>query len=291
MVLNVCGRRVLCRRGTKTQTVNICTEGRSRSAYDYIIRLQQPFITEDELKRQTFESLDAFVHYLVETRNGSIEKTPDITKGVQDEEKDNNTKNYDSSWIEEAVTIVEQSINQLVHDFIQFPYLHRVEHSLHCELFRLLSNQRFFMTKLPINGWLSQPIHKEWLEWSPRPEKWNIRGNFDLVIFSPQDFNSCLLKDFRSGRIKPPIVIEIGLDYGLNHLKGDADKIINSNIDYGYLVHLLRDEKVSDLKNVEDFLVFLERDHSSLKTAYAGVTKAQVAYKLIGDTTITNNRK
>jgi hypothetical protein len=291
MALSICGRNVFCRRGTKTQTVNICTEENVRNSYDYIVRLQQPFIIEDELKKHNFESIDAFVHYLVEERHGCIERMPDSKKGQQDGEKAENTKDYGSSRIEEAITIVEQSINQLVQDFIQFPYLHRVEHSLHCELFRLLSNQRLFMTKLPIDGWLSQPIHKEWPEWMPRPEKGNIRGNFDFAIILPEDFNTCLLKDYRNGRIKPPIVIEIGLDYGIDHLKGDANKIINSNIIQGYLVHLLRDEKVSDLESLEDFLLTAERDHSSLKTAYAGVTKALVAYKLIGDTIITKKIK
>jgi hypothetical protein len=290
-MINICNRKVMPRKGTKTQTINICTEENVRGQYDYIIRLRPPFINDDMLKNKNFESIEAFVRYLEKKHHGTVEKTPD-SKALQESERQSEMgTGLASSWIEEAVSVVEQSINQFVREFIYYPYLHRVEHSIHCELYRILSNQRLFMMKIPIERWLSQPVQKEWPEWIPRPEKGNRRGNFDLCIVSPDDTKTCLFSDFREGRVKPPIVIELGLDYGLSHLKGDATKIINSKIKYGYLVHLLREEVVDDFNSVEDFLLTLEREHNNVKTAYARVTISHVAYKLIGDTQITKFEK
>ena len=282
---------MVLRRGTKTQTINICTEENVVSLYDYIVRIRHPFITEDTLRNQNFESIEAFVQYLKTKHLGTIEKYPHLRSLHEFERQPEMITGVTSSWIEEAVSVVEQSINQFVREFIYYPYLHRVEHSIHCELYRILSNQRLFMMKIPIERWLSQPVQKEWPEWTPRPEKGNRRGNFDLCIVSPDDTKTCLFSDFREGRVKPPIVIEMGLDYGLSHLKGDATKIINSKIKYGYLVHLLREEVVDDFNSVEDFLLTLEREHNNVKTAYARVTSSHVAYKLIGDTEITKFEK
>ena len=284
-MITICGRKVMFRKGPKTQTINICTEQNVRSLYDYTLRLRPPFITEDTLGSQNFESIEALVQYLKSKHHGTIEKYPS-SKTLHGLERQPELVTGISSWIEGAAIVVEHSINQLIHEFIYYPYLHRVEHSIHCELYRILSNQRMFMMMFPVGGWLSQPIHKEWREWTPRPEKGNSRGNFDLCILSPEDTKKCTIRDFREGRLKPSIVIEIGLDYGFEHLKRDAAKIINSKIRYGYLIHLLREEVNGDFDSVEKLLLDLEREDNNLRTAYARVNSSQVAYKLIGDAKI-----
>jgi hypothetical protein len=277
----------MIRKGVKTQTINICTEENVRARYDYIVRLQPPFVSEETLKGKSFESIEVLVRYLEVQHGGIVEKRPKAGNANRSGIDIESAENSASSWIAEAVNQVEVSINHLIREFIQYPYLHRVEHSIHCELYRILTSYRLFMTSIPVERWSTQPIQKEWPEWTSRPEKSNRRGNFDLCVIAPQDFKDSLLNDYRDGRIKPSIVIELGLDYGPEHLRGDANKLINSKIERGYLIHLLRAEKVDAFETAEDFLLDLERDYSTIKTAYAGVTSTRVAFKLIGDTAIT----
>jgi hypothetical protein len=48
------------------------------------------------------------------------------------------------SWEANAKIAVEHSIDQFVLEFIEFPYLHRVEADAHCELFRILTAHKIF---------------------------------------------------------------------------------------------------------------------------------------------------
>ena len=41
-------------------------------------------------------------------------------------------------WLPLATELVERSINQLIQEFRNSPYLHRVEHSIHCQLFHIM---------------------------------------------------------------------------------------------------------------------------------------------------------
>jgi|GEM_PF-3839280 len=280
MAITIRNRRVMIRKGTKTQTINICTEENLRARYDYIVRLQPPFISEETLKSQRFESIEELVRFLEVQHGGIVDKRPTAENAKRSGIHTDLARNSASSWLEEAVNHVDISINHLIREFIQYPYLHRVEHSIHCELYRILMSNRLFMTNIPVERRSTQPVQKEWPEWTTRPEKGNRRGNFDLCVFSPKDFKGSVLKDFREGRIKPPIVIELGLDYGHDHLKGDANKLVNSNIEKGYLIHLLRAEKIDEFEPAEDFLLDLERDYANIKTAYAGVTSTHVAFNL-----------
>ena len=40
------------------------------------------------------------------------------------------------------------------------------------------------------------------------------RGLFDIVVLAPAQFEKVTLEQFLQGQIEPPIVIEVGLDYG-----------------------------------------------------------------------------
>jgi hypothetical protein len=147
-----------------------------------------------------------------------------------------------SDWLDRARPLVEQAVNTLVAEFVEHPYLHRVEHSLHVRLFELLAENPLFSHSLEIGktGWTTNPIHKEWPETYPRPFKDGRRGNFDLAILSKEQLANATVEQFRNGRIAAGVVIEIGLDYQLVHLKQDYEKLINSEVPAGYLVDLSR---------------------------------------------------
>lgn len=292
-MLHICGRKVKVQTGTKSQTVNICTSDNIHGDYDYIVRLRPPFISENTLSERDFPSIDDLVRYLQRQHFGEIEKTPvirssasaqPVSHGVSRDRSQAVTTRVRvdpqprSSWESNARVAVEQSIDQFILEFIEFPYLHRVEHSVHCELFQVLARRKIFSRTYPMGRWLTQPIHKEWPEYLPRPEKGNRRGNFDLSILAPERLNSCSFSDFREGRIRPSIVIEVGLDYDLDHLTADADKLKNSGIDDSYLVHLVRQDVADDFDAVERFLL-----GCGLKTAYARLTSRTAFYKLTSD--------
>ena len=126
--------------------------------------------------------------------------------------------------------------------------------------------------------WLTQPIHKEWPEYLARPEKGNRRGNFDLSVLAPERLKSCSFLEFREGRVRPSIVIEVGLDYDLAHLKKDAAKLQNSGIEDSYLVHLVRHDVADNFDAVEQFVL-----GCGLRTGYVRITNTRAFYKLTND--------
>ena len=155
--------------------------------------------------------------------------------------------------------------------------------AIHCELFKILSSRKIFSRTYPMGRWMSQPVHKEWPEYIPRPEKGTRRGNFDLCVLAPERFRSCAFNDFREGRVRPSIVIEVGLDYDLAHLSQDAAKLKNSGIENSYLVHLVRQDVSDDFAAVEKFLFTC-----GISVAYARLTSSRVFYKLVNDSEIKN---
>jgi hypothetical protein len=60
------------------------------------------------------------------------------------------------------------------------------------------------------------------------------------VVLAPGQLQRTALEQFRAGRIDAPIVIELGLNYGSQHLAGDRQKLANSAVQHPYLVHLSR---------------------------------------------------
>jgi hypothetical protein len=130
----------------------------------------------------------------------------------------------DDGWVAEAVTAVEASITKLIDEFRVQPFIHRVEHSLHIPLVQLLGEWEHLRGWYPISdsGFKTQLIHKEWPEARPR-KKPDLtadrrRGSFDLVVLAPSQLRRTALEQFRVGRIDAPIVIELGLNYGRQHL-------------------------------------------------------------------------
>lgn len=292
-MLYVCGRKVKVVTGKNTQTVNIFTSDNIHGDYDYTVRLRPPFIDENTLRNKGFATIDDLVRYLQKHHYGDIEQTP-VTRSSGSSRPASQTAMGSrlesattrvqidpqprSSWESNARTAVEQSIDQFILEFIEFPYLHRVEHSVHCELFQILAQRKIFSRTYPFGRWLTQPIHKEWPEYLARPEKGNRRGNFDLSVLAPERLKSCSFSDFREGRVRPSIVIEVGLNYKLAHLTADAEKLKNSGIEDSYLVHLVHEEFADDFDAVERFLL-----GCGLRTGYARLTSAKAFYKLTSD--------
>jgi hypothetical protein len=151
-------------------------------------------------------------------------------------------------WVTEAVKAVEASITKLIDEFREQPFIHRVEHSLHARLMQLLSEWEHLRGWYPIDnsGFKTQLIHKEWPETRPRKKEEpelivdRRRGSFDVVILAPSQLEKATLEQFTVGRIDAPIVIELGLGYWNDNLRGDRDKLTNSQVQHPYLVHLSR---------------------------------------------------
>jgi len=157
--------------------------------------------------------------------------------------------------------ILESSIRSLIDNFAKQPYIHRCEHSIHCELYNMLMGHRGLQGVYHLSEnehqYATALIHKEWPETVARPEKNNRRGNFDIVILSPASIAKSSIEDFTKGLIKPDFVIEIGLNYKLNHLSQDDLKLVNSECDYGCLIHLWQPHKGiknSELENLKAWL-------------------------------------
>jgi hypothetical protein len=155
--------------------------------------------------------------------------------------------------------ILEKAINRLIDDFICNPYKHRCEHSIHCELYNMLSAEEALQGLHPFKDdenheWKTGLIHKEWPELERR-DGHRRRGNSDLTILDPNDILKRKRTEFTEGRIPPKFVVELGLNYNLDHLKLDDEKLNNSKIEYGYLVHLWQPHRtilgneVKDQKN------------------------------------------
>jgi hypothetical protein len=274
----------LCTR-TQSQTVNICNANNRRGDYDWIVRLFQPEVATEAEIRDHAENPADLVLWLQNAKRASVEKEPPpdlpadqpllaVPTPTPDEE----------AWIRVAVCIVEQSIDQLVREFLRVPNLHRVEHSLHARLFGILAAQPHFGRELPLHdrGALTQPLHKEWPETIPQEN--TRRGNFDLAVLTPWQLQNCNVPDFRDGRLPAPIVIEMGLDYRAAHLAADRDKLIHSQVPHAYRVHLTRvgpDERATAI-------ILAPGGNGHVKTAFACVGHNGVLYKLVNGDQILN---
>lgn len=119
---------------------------------------------------------------------------------------------YDNATVKE---ILEIAIDSLVDNFTREPYIHRCEHSIHCELYTMLFIHRALQGVYPFKGNGNQNtalIHKEWPETIAMPDKQGRRGNFDIAILDPVDIPKHTVTDFINGHIHPAFVVEMGLN-------------------------------------------------------------------------------
>jgi hypothetical protein len=190
---------------------------------------------------------------------------------------------------------VERALDSFIDEFIRFPYLHRAEHSIHAQLFHIMMKSPGNLSKHFImgSGETTQLIHKEW----PWPDKGSKpkRATFDFAILTPEYIkNGCKsLEDFCEGHTCPPIIIEIGLDYDIKHLKKDNKKLegfLKSGHQFkGYLIHLTRNRKEED-PQVESLINNIPSTNTNIKTVYAFVNRKnkKIRYKKVNDQFITS---
>jgi hypothetical protein len=250
-------RRVFIKDGTWTQTVNICDASNRHGNYETVYRItgRECFVRPADVTH--CRTLDQLSNLLVTQHHASLEPgrvtvpvvgvtaataiRADAASCVQPTPL---ACSLNDPWLSEARQAVERAIDRLVTEFLDFPYLHRVEHSLHTRLVALMAEEEALAGNFPVGTGLAvtQLIHKEWPETLPRPEKRNRRGNFDLAVLAPQQLAQCpSVADFLTGRLAAPIAVEVGLDYDYAHLAADRDKVLNSRVPFGYLVHLSRE--------------------------------------------------
>jgi hypothetical protein len=111
----------------------------------------------------------------------------------------------------------------------------------------MLTSHRALQGLYPIGNspYKASLVHKEWPEPSIRGDK-NRRGNVDLAILNIDDLATADdgLNSFTEGRIRPDFIVEIGLNYPIEHLENDYIKLDNSGYKSikgkkeAYLVHL-----------------------------------------------------
>lgn len=279
------GRRVKISRGTKSQTVNICTTANEVGSYEMTYRLPPDVdVTTSEL--ESLADVDALVRWLGSHR-GQPEVPglgyprsrllPRVAAPAADDE-----------WVVAAAAAADAAITQLVDSFLEHPYLHRVEHSLHTLLHSLLKEQPQLKSVTPLGsrGNSTQLVHKEWPETVPGVEGDDTgpRGLFDIAVVTPSQLAEASVDQFLEGRIDAPLAIEVGLDYGLKHLSDDAAKLLHSKVPVPYLLHLTR-LRVKDLEETERLLC---EAPSPLRTAYVQVDPRTGArrYKHLADSAV-----
>ncbi len=296
------GRRVVIDQRSKSQTINICSDANRKGHYERTFRLfRGSFVTKAEVAARTdLNDLQTWLRdRRAEDEGPRVPRNPGTGHSATPIGQPRPTSGPAAApepvvattpavvlgepWLAAATRVVEVAIDSLVWEFVEHPYLHRVEHSLHARLFGLLAANPLFHHLLMIGntGQYTQPVHKEWPETINRDGK-NGRGNFDLAILNPEHVARATLEQFRQGRIAASIVIEVGLDYGLNHLSGDHEKLLNSRVESGFLIHFSRD-KPRDVAT-EDYLLDIERAH---RIAYAHHERSGVcAFKTLDGTTL-----
>jgi hypothetical protein len=256
MPVTVEDRDIYVNTGGQSQTVKICDCRNIRGEYEYYFRIRpvDPQFNQEQMvaelqRRADMPQLLVEVIAWLQTLGGNDELAPGAVVGPVAEGDEPPPQappiavDLPQPWFNHAVSAVERAIDHLVDEFSEFPYMHRVEHCLHTRLVQMLREQWPLGGSFGLGntGEYVQLIHKEWPETTPRDGKNGRRGNFDVVALSPQLVANCHdLNAFLEGRLAAPIVIEIGLGYGLPHLVGDHHKLINSLVPAGYLLHLVR---------------------------------------------------
>jgi hypothetical protein len=239
----VAGRVVTVRAGMKSQTINVCTSRQVVGDYEAVYRLPIESAIEGVGDLPAMATLAEFDQWLIE-RNAVAEGSS-AARGATSRRAPLVPVPDGDEWVSAVVPLVEQAIGRLTDSFVKDPYLHRVEHSLHADLIAELRTYEPLQRRVGIgrSGWATQLIHKEWPEMTPRVDRGKTierRGLFDVVVLAPSQLGQANLEQFRQGRIAPPIVIEIGLDYGLAHLDGDVDKFVTSKVPHPYLLQFSR---------------------------------------------------
>lgn len=193
----------------------------------------------------------------------------------------------DPDWTTQAAASVEQCIDALLQDFLRQPYAHRVEHSLHVDLYHSLREQDVLAGDVPVgdSGFSTRLVHKEW----PSHDTFSNRGtrrrrqSYDIAVLNRTDVENGSLPDLIEGRFRAPIVIELGLDYSLQHIKGDLDKLERNAVERPYVVHLSR-KRTRRATAVEESVLQSGRVQTAF--AHLDVDSREFRWKTLNDTEI-----
>ncbi|MGF1634922.1 MAG: hypothetical protein ACFCVE_13800 [Phycisphaerae bacterium] len=276
MAFYIGGRRISVCAGRQTQTVNVSASGNER-IYDPKFRItdRDLFVNGPLLQGYNFSSVDALHSYLNDrcgdcliVEASGLRVSPRLIEP-------------DAEWVRSNREKLIATINNVVVSFVKDPYLHRVEHSIHCDLYNALLSQ--FPEPLEGGDFKSRLVHKEWPETFARAGM-RGRGNFDLAVLSPSVNEQRPNRlDFSAGRIAAACAVEVGLNYDVTHLLADEEKLRSSAPPLGILVHLARPEGHSQdgVEEVVDRLIEAERS-SDVLIAWACVQRGRTRYRLIG---------
>jgi hypothetical protein len=280
------GRKIIIHT-QQTQTIKICTSANSPKEYEKYYRIPANSILDDEILKDKInnevKTLKELEDFIKNSLNGNREPKREKSRSTMSLPSHYNIdEDLDFTKIKNAV---EDSINEFIDEFIQFPYLHRVEHSIHTQLFHIMMknpclSQQVFMGDKKTKTLL---VHKEW----PWPLTNNTkRGTFDFAVLTPDylDKDCPNIHKFCDGHFCPPIIIEIGLNYGYSHLVKDKDKITKylKQGGSGYLIHLERERS----KNADTEKIIENVGIKGIKTAYALIVDKKIWYKHINDPSI-----
>lgn len=210
--------------------------------------------------------------------------------------------------------ILETSIDSLVDNFIRNPFVHRCEHSLHCELYTMLTSHRALQGLYPIGNspYKASLVHKEWPEPLRRKGK-RGRGKVDLTILNREDLKDPVgaskksgllpqrvrpfkeIEVFTRGFLMPAFIVELGLNYKVGtHLQPDHDKLLNSGYSEGakdrvaYLVHFWQPRTRNgipekELQAIKDFIA----NGPQVAIAVAVFAKSHVWVKHLSEKVLT----
>lgn len=96
------------------------------------------------------------------------------------------------------------------------------------------------------------------------------------------------LEQFRAGRIDAPIVVELGLNYGGQHLAGDRQKLANSAVQHPYLVHLSR--MPSSRRGATEAVIAEISERPKIAYVHHDLEVKEVSYRHLASADITKER-
>jgi hypothetical protein len=269
-----CGRWLCIKKRGKTTSINICFDGKSEGPYEWRAYIHAP----TDIQRADFEgqgSIDSLINWLKDWKGAVVKGQP--RQSLENVERPL-IPTDDREWLENACPKVEAIINDFLEDFIKHPYRHRVEHSIHVRLFSMLSVHSDFEQLYSLAGCSlkTQLVHKEWPEYIPlSPDR---RGNHDLSILTPKQVERCSRERFRIGDLAPPIAIEIGLDYGQEHLTKDVRTLVRNQLPHGYAIQLTRTGPDLDIeRKIQDI-----ESQYNVKIGYASFAGEKSRIKHVG---------
>jgi hypothetical protein len=251
----IAGRLVKIRTGNQTQTVNICFRDEPvEGKYEFKYRIGDPsiFLYEQMLTLMEFDNLESLRDFLL--NHGAIEEAPGSSQFSRQQLLDNT-----SAMPEGIIKQLDDQVDAFLDTFIKSPYMHRVEHSIHVDLFnRIAALSDVAERNVEItNGFKSSLVHKEW----PEPSRINAakrRGSHDIALLPPCNPS---VEQFCLGYIRPFAAFELGLNYNVAHFDKDVYTLHYAKLRTAYVIHLAREEAQNQEQVIERVQALLDAGH------------------------------